>query len=576
MKLSKIKISNFRNFRNEEINFNSRTIIIGQNDVGKTNLLTAIRIILDKSFSYLDLEPKESDFNIFSEDEKITITLEISNIDQFENAFIYSYLGKYIHDGNLFIKYEGYKNKEENFKFFIGGVDDNVNYKEIKGRNEYINFVNCVYLDSTRQLKQFLKTSKTKMINSYKTRRESEEISSDEILIENIDKKVLSLNKSVEKISYINKSANFIENELKEMSVHNDMYSIKLSSFNDVDEIINNVDLNAEVNGKKLAIGGDGRSNQIYISMWIKDMNEKFDDTKQFVIFLLEEPESHLHFSLQSMTIRNILSKLNNQFIVTTHSPQIVMEFNPFSIVKLYFDKFMKVRVANNGCNEEIADSIIEFGYRYNLITGSMFFSSAVVLVEGPSEEMLYKYLINKLGKNLEKYNIKIIAVNGIGFEPYVKLLKQLEIPFSIRTDNDVVINSKMYYYSGIIRLIKIYNLFNAEKIDDSIFRRRLSKKLTPLEKSKMKETLKKLEEIGLFLADEDLENDLSKTKIYKKEFSEEYSSKKEFVNYLVKNKAINMFELLEKYKDIDIIENDCEKLIKPITYLLELFDEKN
>ena len=123
-------------------------------------------------------------------------------------------------------------------------------------------------------------------------------------------------------------------------------------------------------------------------------MWERIDVSKQFVIFLLEEPESHLHFPLQAMTIRKIINK---QFIITTHSPQVVLEFNPYSIIRLYFDKNKKTKIAKNGCSEEVQDEVIDFGYRYNLITGSMFFSSGVFLVEGTSELLLFKFLAKKV-----------------------------------------------------------------------------------------------------------------------------------------------------------------------------------
>ena len=114
MRLSNATIKNYRNFIDSEINFNNNSLIIGTNDVGKTNLLNAIRIILDKSFSYLDLEPQERDFNIFSNDEEITIILEFSDIQEDKETYIYSNLGKYIVDGKIYIMYKGYKNKEEN------------------------------------------------------------------------------------------------------------------------------------------------------------------------------------------------------------------------------------------------------------------------------------------------------------------------------------------------------------------------------------------------------------------------------------------------------------------------------
>lgn len=193
-------------------------------------------------------------------------------------------------------------------------------------------------------------------------------------MILEIDKQVNYLNQKVENVSYISKSTEFIKSELSEMSSHNDNLDIKFSSYNDTNEIMDNVELITQVDGKNVNIGGDGRSNQIYMSMWIKEKNEKYDDSKQFVIFILEEPESHLHFPLQSMTIRQLLKKINSQLIVTSHSPQVVLEFNPFSIVKLSYNKDKKTIVSNNGCSKELEDDVIKFGYRYNLITGSMFF----------------------------------------------------------------------------------------------------------------------------------------------------------------------------------------------------------
>ena len=49
MIIQKVKVSGFRNFVDSEIRFNDKTLIIGANDVGKTNLIYALRLLLDKS-----------------------------------------------------------------------------------------------------------------------------------------------------------------------------------------------------------------------------------------------------------------------------------------------------------------------------------------------------------------------------------------------------------------------------------------------------------------------------------------------------------------------------------------------
>lgn len=578
MKLSRVKIKNYRNFFDEDISLNNETIIIGPNDVGKTNLLMAIRILLDKSLSYLDLEPEERDFNIFSDEEEITIILEFSEISENFESFIYASLGQDIEDSKMYLMYKGYKNSEEKFKFFMSAKEDEESFHEIPGRNKYINLINCVYLDSTRQLKSFLKKSKANIINSYKQKRDSKEIDDDNNLILEIDKQVNYLNQKVENVSYISKSTEFIKSELSEMSSHNDNLDIKFSSYNDTNEIMDNVELITQVDGKNVNIGGDGRSNQIYMSMWIKEKNEKYDDSKQFVIFILEEPESHLHFPLQSMTIRQLLKKINSQLIVTSHSPQVVLEFNPFSIVKLSYNKDKKTIVSNNGCSKELEDDVIKFGYRYNLITGSMFFSSGVFLVEGVSELLIYKYISSKLDINLEKYNIMIVPVNGIGFKPYAKLLDRLSIPYAVRTDNDIVINSKnkKIYYSGINRLIDLHNekIMKNNWISKEEFSNLNSEKLSS-ESLKLYQKYKKdFMDEGLFISEKDLENDLSNIDFLSDYIKQNYNGKDEFVKYLQNSKAKNMYDFIDEIKNINITRDNIGDFYKPIDWLIGKVNE--
>lgn len=578
MKLSRVKIKNYRNFFDEDISLNNETIIIGPNDVGKTNLLMAIRILLDKSLSYLDLEPEERDFNIFSDEEEITIILEFSEISENSESFIYASLGQDIEDSKMYLMYKGYKNSEEKFKFFMSAKEDEESFHEIPGRNKYINLINCVYLDSSRQLKSFLKKSKANIINSYKQKRDSKEIDDDNNLILEIDKQVNYLNQKVENISYISKSTEFIKPELSEMSSHNDNLDIKFSSYNDTNEIMDNVELITQVDGKNVNIGGDGRSNQIYMSMWIKEKNEKYDDSKQFVIFILEEPESHLHFPLQSMTIRQLLKKINSQLIVTSHSPQVVLEFNPFSIVKLSYNKDQKTIVSNNGCSKELEDDVIKFGYRYNLITGSMFFSSGVFLVEGVSELLIYKYISSKLDINLEKYNIMIVPVDGIGFNPYAKLLDRLSIPYAVRTDNDIVINSKnkKIYYSGINRLIDLHNekIMKNDWISKEEFSNLNSEKLSSESLKLYQKYKKEFMDEGLFISEKDLENDLSNIDFLSDYIKQNYNGKDEFVKYLQNSKAKNMYDFIDEIKNINITRDNIGDFYKPIDWLIGKVNE--
>ena len=63
----------------EEIVFDDASLIIGANDSGKTNLLYALRILLDPSLSVRDFELQDADFNVQSRADQVVITAYFEN-----------------------------------------------------------------------------------------------------------------------------------------------------------------------------------------------------------------------------------------------------------------------------------------------------------------------------------------------------------------------------------------------------------------------------------------------------------------------------------------------------------------
>lgn len=80
MYIKKIYIKGFRNFKEVTVNFEKHCLLIGANDVGKTNLIQALRILLDRSFSDYDYELKESDFFAYKETNEIIIKAYLSDV----------------------------------------------------------------------------------------------------------------------------------------------------------------------------------------------------------------------------------------------------------------------------------------------------------------------------------------------------------------------------------------------------------------------------------------------------------------------------------------------------------------
>ena len=132
MKLDKIYIKGFRNFKEVTVNLNKHSLIIGANDVGKTNLIYAMRILLDRSFSDYDYELQESDFYAYEDTDTITIRLYFSNI--VEDCVVSKMGGLLSDDGDLVLQYEARRTGNKvDYLFKCGKSDYNEDLLECNG-----------------------------------------------------------------------------------------------------------------------------------------------------------------------------------------------------------------------------------------------------------------------------------------------------------------------------------------------------------------------------------------------------------------------------------------------------------
>ena len=107
MYLCNLKIRNFRNFRKANIDLKSEdNILIGENGCGKTNLLSAIRLVLDYTYrleNYLNLGDFNKKINYKNFGEWIIISAKFTDFNEIES-------GIGIHDFCLDEKKDSYIN----------------------------------------------------------------------------------------------------------------------------------------------------------------------------------------------------------------------------------------------------------------------------------------------------------------------------------------------------------------------------------------------------------------------------------------------------------------------------------
>ena len=302
--------------------------------------------------------------------------------------------------------------------------------------------------------------------------------------------------------------------------------------------------------------------------------------------YAIEEPEAHLHPHQQRRLSEYIQNNFNGQIIITSHSPHIASRFNPHCIIRLYAKQKI-THAACGGCSEMLKKVFLEFNYRLNALSAETFFSDGVFLVEGISEVMLYTDLADKIGIDLDRYNISILSVEGIGFKPYVAICNALNIPWVLRTDNDVFSKPKncptMKYFAGVSRIMGILELWEGS-INELVkyWTEHKNNNEWPLDDEIPDEAIalnvhiqNQATQYNIYLSDVDLESDLANSPLSTALLSH-YNRRT--TNTLVKamkeKKGENMFAFLASHRDsLGVLSED--PMAAPLKKLKQLVEER-
>ena len=185
---------------------------------------------------------------------------------------------------------------------------------------------------------------------------------------------------------------------------------------------------------------------------WLKELSEGKNIEPIHLVFV-EEPEAHLHAQAQQVFVKKAFEALCNnklieenpwlstQLVLSTHSNHVVneLDLNCMRYFKRVIDVGEKIpvsKVVNLSSTFGTDDETKQFVTRYIRLTHcDIFFSDAVVLVEGPAEKILVPSFLVKAG--LDSYYISVIEVNGRHAHSFRKLIEKIGIAALIVTDID-------------------------------------------------------------------------------------------------------------------------------------------
>ena len=195
------------------------------------------------------------------------------------------------------------------------------------------------------------------------------------------------------------------------------------------------------------------------------DSYEEKSHFSRINLLFIEEPEAFMHPQMQEFFIKRIdnavtkaleianasskeAKSLQCQIVITTHSSHIVNSkihsSNTFNNLN-YLASINKCAKAINLKDEDIVSSndsnhvknmnFIKKHIKYKV--SELFFSDAILFVEGVTEETLLNYYLEK-HQTLRNYYISVFNINGAHGKLYLPLAKKLSIPCLIVTDLDI------------------------------------------------------------------------------------------------------------------------------------------
>ena len=456
IQLDTVRISGFRGISNIEITLSRVTVLLGQNNAGKTSVIKALQLALGDYYRNLS----DEDFHIGKGEKRrevITIDLRIVavkdgiRVNEFLNEWQQIFGDKIQSEssGAQFVairtlaKPDRVKGGYIIDRFHLVAWPDYINWQDfqtnIKNRlGKRLESMPYIPIDAQRDIHTELKERFSfvgRVLSSVEYG--DEDIVELERMVADINKEAIAkseplrqLKSHLDKLNQSFKSSGKIElnpfpKKIRDLSKR---FSVSLGE-------TNKSLFSMEYHG----MGTRSWASMLSVKAFIELLASNYSAEAEpfFPIIAAEEPEAHLHPNAQR-TLYKQLIEISGQVIISTHSPYIAGLANLHEIK--YISNVQNTTKVLQLRNEFENDDLRKLKREVIHSRGELLFSKAIVLMEGETEEQALPELFAAY-TNMSPFSLGInfVGVNGSGakYRPFLILAKDLNIPVFIFSDGE-------------------------------------------------------------------------------------------------------------------------------------------